>query len=324
MIHRLIFRHRAQLIPEGVATSSSRSIIRVAHNHHGADTVVHAVVTDAPEPPFAGPARGAEATAAHDQGGQAEALGLEAEALLHVVVLDDVDLEGGLRDDERLREVLRLGGGEGVEVLLPLLLGLLGLLLGGRGARRALGDVGVGVVVDGDRDGAPVGAVEHGGGADVQQHDGVPGAEVVLDGPLDGKGGLVGEVDGDADAAVRGGRRGGGRGQRGEEVPRRGGLDRRHRLRRGQAHRRGPGRRPVAGAGAGGRGGRVGRHRRFAYGGSSSGSRDSFRPRRLESNRVGPALDLVTGRGQGRRERRRGFWLQMTRICGDSDQWSGL
>ena len=206
MIHRLIFKRRAQLIPEGAATTSSHSIIRVAHNHHKAGAVVHAVVADAPEPPFPDPARGAEAAAAHDQGGQAKALGLEAEALLHVVVLDDVDLEGDLRADERLREVLRLGGGEGVEVLLPLLLGLLGLLLGGRGARRALGDVGVGVVVDGDRDGAPVGAVEDRGGAHVEQHDGVPGAEVVLHGPLDGEGGLVGEVDGDGDAAVRGGR----------------------------------------------------------------------------------------------------------------------
>jgi len=84
-------------------------------------------------------------------------------------------MKGDLRDDERLREVMRLGGGKGVEVLLLLLLGLLGLLLGGRGLRRALGDVGVGVFVDGDRDGAQIGTVEHGGGADVQQHDAPPG-----------------------------------------------------------------------------------------------------------------------------------------------------
>ena len=80
-------------------------------------------------------------------------------------------MKGDLRDDERLREVMRLGGGKGVEVLLLL---LLGLLLGGRGRRRALGDVGVGVFVDKDRNGAPIGTVEHGGGADVQQHDGIP------------------------------------------------------------------------------------------------------------------------------------------------------
>jgi len=208
MIHRLIFKRRAQLIPEGAATTSSHSIIRVAHNHHKAGAVVHAVVTDASKLPFPDPARGAEAAAAHDQDRQAEALGLKAEAFLHVVVLD-VDLEGDLRDDERLREVMRLGGGEGVEVLLPLLLGL----LGGRGLRHALGDVGVGVFVDGDWDGAPIGTVEHGGGADVQQ----PPVEVVLDGPLDGEGGLVGEVDGDADAAERRGLRGGGRGQGGSQ-----------------------------------------------------------------------------------------------------------
>jgi len=204
MIHRLIFRYRSQLIPEG--------IIWVAHNHNRADTVVHAVVTDAPEPPFPDPARGTESPAAHDHRGQAEALGLEAEALLHVVVFDDVDLEGDLRADQRLRKVLRLSGREGVELLLPLLLRLLRLLLSGRSAHRTLGDVDVGVVVDGDRDGAPVGTIEHRGGADVEQHHGVPGAEVVLNGPLDGKGGLVGEVDGDADAAVRGGRRGRGSG----------------------------------------------------------------------------------------------------------------
>jgi hypothetical protein len=62
------------------------------------------------------------------------------------VVLDDVDLEGDLRGNERLRQVIRLGGGEGVVVLLPL---LLPLLLG-----RALRVVG-----DGDGDGAPVGAL---------------------------------------------------------------------------------------------------------------------------------------------------------------------
>ena len=83
-------------------------------------------------------------------------------------------MKGDLRDDERLHEVMRLGGGKGVEILLLLLLGLPGLLLGGRGLHRALGDVGVRVFVDKDRNGAPIGTVEHGGGADVQQHDGIP------------------------------------------------------------------------------------------------------------------------------------------------------
>ncbi|KAB8100084.1 hypothetical protein EE612_030458, partial [Oryza sativa] len=255
-----ILRHRAELIPHGLPTASRRTIIRVAHDHDGADAVVHAVVADAPEPPFARPARGAEAAAAHDHGGQAEALGLEAEALLHVVVLDYVDLEGDLRGDERLRQVLRLGGGEGVEVLLPLLLGLLGLVARGGVGVGVLGGVGGGVVVvDGDGDGAPVGAVEHGGGADVEEHDGVARAEVVLHGPLDGEGGLVGEVDGDGDAAVRGGGGRGRRRQRGEEEPRRVGLDRRRRTPRQAHRRRRGGRRGLLAAGD--RGGRVGRHR---------------------------------------------------------------
>jgi hypothetical protein len=133
----------------------------------------------------------------------------QAPGATHVVVLDDVDLEGDLRGDERLGQVLRLDGREEVEVLLSLLPRLL-RLVGGRHGQR----------VDGDGDGAPVGAVEDGGGADVKQHDGVPGAEVVLDRPLDGEGRLIGEVDGDADAAVRRGRGRRGGGEQGEEVTR--------------------------------------------------------------------------------------------------------
>ena len=37
----------------------------------------------------------------------------------------------------------------------------------------------------------------------MEQHDGVPGAEVVLHGPLDGEGGLVEEIDGNGDAVMR-------------------------------------------------------------------------------------------------------------------------
>jgi hypothetical protein len=113
------------------------------------------------------------------------------------VVLDDVDLEGDLHGDERLGQVLRLDGREGVEVL-PLLPRLVRLVAGRRGQR---------VIVDGDGDGdgVPVGAIEDSGGVDVKQHDGVPGAEVVLDCSLDGEGRLIGEVDsdGDADACMR-------------------------------------------------------------------------------------------------------------------------
>ena len=137
---------------------------------------MHAVVADAPEPPFRGPAHRPDPAAPHDDGAQSEPFNLQAEPLLHVVVLDDVDLEGDAGVGERLSEKGGLGGGEGGEVVLALLVGLLGVVGGG----------GVGEV-----DGAPVGAVEYGGGADVEEDDGVAGAEVVVDGPSDCVGRLV-------------------------------------------------------------------------------------------------------------------------------------
>lgn len=36
----------------------------------------------------------------------------------------------------------------------------------------------------------------------MEENHGVAGAEVVMDGPFDGEGGLVGEIDGDADLAL--------------------------------------------------------------------------------------------------------------------------
>lgn len=78
--------------------------------------------------------------------------------------------------------------------------------------------VGVGVGVDGEVDGAPVGAEEDVGRADVEQDHGVPGADVVLHGPADRVGALVGEVDGHADFATRAGGGGGGRGAGGGRV----------------------------------------------------------------------------------------------------------
>jgi len=101
----------------------------------------------------------------------------------------------------------------------------------------------------------------------VEQHDGVPGAEVVLHGPLDGEGGLVGEIDGDGDAPVRGGRVG--PGQRGEEEARGGGLDRGRLRRRREPHRR-RGRGDVSADGGVGRHGVVGE---WAGGGESSEER---------------------------------------------------
>ncbi|BAT02053.1 Os07g0551501, partial [Oryza sativa Japonica Group] len=200
------------------------TIVGETHHHHGAHTVVHAVIADASKPPLAGPPGGAEALAPHDDRAEPKPLHLEAEPLLHVVILDDVDLVGDPGVLERLGQVVGLGRGEGVEVVLHLAGRGLSVVLG---RRRVAARVRVGGG-EGEVDGAPVGAVEHGGGADVQQYNGVPGAEVVGDGPADGVRGLVGEVNGDGDAAVRGPDRGGRRGGR-EEHPRGLRLQRRRR-----------------------------------------------------------------------------------------------
>jgi hypothetical protein len=238
MVLSLLLRHWVQhvLRPCRCLHASSlptlrHGIIRVTHHYHGADTVVHTVVTDAAEPTLVAPPRGAEPFAPHDDGAEAEPLDLEAEALLHVVVLDDVDLVGDPGVLERPGEVLGLGRGEGGEVVLHPDRGGLGVVLGGGRVRvrRRDGEVGA----------APVGAVEDGGGADVEEDDGVPGAEVVVDGPAHGVRRLGGEVDGDGEAAVIQARGRGGCG--GAEEDARGlGLQRRRRGRtRGRRlHRR--------------------------------------------------------------------------------------
>lgn len=153
------------------------------------DAVVNAVVTDTAEPGTGAPLSSSEAAAAHNDGDEAEPLDLQAEPLLHVVVLDYVDLVGDSSLFQGLGDVVGFGDREIVEIDLELL--LRGLVLGN-------GDVG----------GAPIGAVEDAGGADVEEDDGVAGAEVVLDGPIDGKGALIAEIDGDPDSAL--GSRGGG------------------------------------------------------------------------------------------------------------------
>jgi hypothetical protein len=61
-----------------------------------------------------------------------ESLGFDTESLLHVVVLDK-DHEGDLGGDERLGQVLRLHGCEGIKVLRPLLPRLLRLVGGATG-----------------------------------------------------------------------------------------------------------------------------------------------------------------------------------------------
>ena len=70
-------------------------------------------------------------------------------------------------------------------------------------------EINVVVGVDGEVNGAPVGAEKDGGWADVEEDDGVAGADVVVDSPTDGVGALVREVDGDAKLAAGAGRGGG-------------------------------------------------------------------------------------------------------------------
>ena len=95
---------------------------------------------------------------------------------------------------QRLRQIRHLGRGEGVEVLLARLIRR--IFLGFEGER------------------APVGAEEDGGGGDVEEDDGVSGADVVIHGPADGVGAFFREVDCDSDFAAGsgGGSRGGGGG----------------------------------------------------------------------------------------------------------------
>ena len=205
----LLHRHHGTTDPGGTAAVL---IVGIADDNDGADAVVHAVVADAAEAAVAAAANGAEAPAPHDDGAEAETLDLEAEALLHVVVLHDVDLVRDLRVAQRLSEIGGLRCRERVEIILQLALVLVAAVVGGNGDEFLVGS---GVGVDGEVDGAPVGAEEDVGGADVEEDHGVAGADVLLDGPADGVGALVGEVDGDTDFAAGaggGGGRGGGDG----------------------------------------------------------------------------------------------------------------
>lgn len=52
---------------------------------------------------------------------------------------------------------------------------------------------------------SPICTVEDGSWSDVEEDDGVSWTEVVLDGPFNGEGTLVTEIDGNGDAAVCGG-----------------------------------------------------------------------------------------------------------------------
>ena len=145
--------------------------------------MMYTVIADAAETRLGGAFGGrAEATAAHDNSAEPEPLDLEAEPLLHVVVLHDVDFEGDLSLDQGLSQRVGLRSREIVQLVLEL--PLLGLGVEGR--------IGILILILGRNGGAaPVGAVEDAGGADVEEDDVVAGAEVVLDGPFDGVGTLV-------------------------------------------------------------------------------------------------------------------------------------
>nr|GLL28814.1 Os07g0551501 [Ipomoea trifida] len=128
---------------------------RISDHNNRANTVLHTVITDGSKPAFGAPAGSAEASAPHYHSAEPKPLDLQAQPLLHVVLL--------------LRLLVR---------------------------RRRLRH-------DGEVDGAPIGAVEHGGGADVEQDHGVARSEVVLDRPLHGVRALVAQIDGDGDFPLR-------------------------------------------------------------------------------------------------------------------------
>lgn len=158
-------------------------LVRKAHDDDGAHAVVHAVVADCAQPaPLGRPLGRTEPSAAHDHGTESQALYLQAQPLLHVVVLHDVDFVGELGLHQGLGQGRGLGGREIVEIVLQLSLG------GLHGERCRVEILGIG---EWDGLGAPVGAVEDARGAHVEEHHVVPGPQVVLHGPSHGVRALV-------------------------------------------------------------------------------------------------------------------------------------
>jgi hypothetical protein len=153
-------------------------------NNNGADAMANTIIADTPEPALAIPLGGPEASAPHDDGIDAKPLDLEADPLLHVVVLDDVNLEGDVALHQRLSKIRGLGGRESIEVVFEL---LMGFLVGG---------------VDGKIDGAPVGSVEDAGRAYMEENDVVTGSEIVQHRPFHGERALVAQIDCDGDFPV--------------------------------------------------------------------------------------------------------------------------
>lgn len=118
----------------------------IADDDDGTDAVVDAVIADAAEPTVIVAAmNGAESPASHDDSTESEPLDLEAQPLLHVVILHDVDLVGVLRLPQRPRQIGGFQSGERVEIVLQLL-----LIVGGRRRRRGGGGGGyfIGVALD--------------------------------------------------------------------------------------------------------------------------------------------------------------------------------
>lgn len=194
----ILFSDRSNRNNGGISTLL---LIRIPHNHHRAHTVPHAVITNASKPAIITLSSSPKPTAPHNHSAQPKPLDLQAKPLLHIMIFHNVYLKRNLGVHERLGQIRGLGGGKCIEIILQLLLRLLVLR-----------------VHDGEVNGTPIGTVENRSRTDVDENDGVPRAEVVVNGPLDGEGGLVGEVDGDANLAlgagggsVSGGRGGGGR-----------------------------------------------------------------------------------------------------------------
>lgn len=169
-----------------LATASSVVLlIRISHDNNRTDAMPHTVIANTAKPPIASSLCCPKSPAPHDHSTQSKSLNLQTEPLLHIMILHNVDFERDLRVHKRLRQIGRLRSGEGVEIIFQLLLRL--LVVG---------------VDDGEVHGAPVSTVEDGSGAHVEQNNSISGAEVVMDGPLDGESRFVAEIDGDADLAL--------------------------------------------------------------------------------------------------------------------------
>lgn len=173
-------------------------IIGIPDHNDRTNAMMHAIVTDTPQFAVTPSLLSTKTPAPHDHSAQTQPLNLQTEPLPHIMVLHDVYLVRKSSLLQRPRQISGFGGGERVEIVLQL---FLVLYVGGVFAVDLL-----------LRERAPVGAEEDGSGRHVDEDDGVAGAKVVVDGPADGEGGLVGEVDGNPDLAAGegGGRWGGG------------------------------------------------------------------------------------------------------------------